>query len=234
LRAALDDEGLYWEQLLEHAPIPAHQTLIAGTRAWAEGAFKACSTLQYDRKLETVRFGERHRIPVDRESWRQFMLSDPVAAFLALSAAEHGYVMSAKATARCVDLLEFLIEAKLPATVAAHLSRLAQLYLWGFDSETYVLARSVLEAALADRLSDENVRAAQSHSGASQEIALQERIEAACRLGVLTRDDADRAHAIRRDGNEVLHVAPGLTRHHASALDVIRSTARVLRSLTTA
>jgi hypothetical protein len=229
LRAALDDESLYWDQLVEHAPIPAHQTLIAGGRAWAEAAFKACSSLQYDRKLETIRFGERHRIPVDRETWRQFLLADPVIAFLSLAVAEHGCVTSAQATARCVDLLEFLVEAKLPATVAAHLSRLAQLYLWGFHSETYVLARSVLEAALAHLTSDDEVRAALGRAAAGQEATLHERIEAAHRLGIFTRGDADLAHEIRQDANDILHVVPGLTRHHASAIDVLRSTARVLR-----
>ena len=107
---------------------------------------------------------------------------------------------------RIFEISDLLVPDPLTERAADYLGRVARLYIYGFDSESVVLARSVLESALEHAVADEDVAVAGlAPDGRAPSLA--QRIVAAERLHLLTKQAARAAHRLRLSGNDVLHVA---------------------------
>jgi len=125
----------------------------------------------------------------------------------------------AQASARSCEALDCLVRFQIGSRTAGFLSRLAELYIWGFDSSVYVVDRSVLEAALRERIPDDRVRQLINRGNQRQFVlGLTEHIDAAFRLGLLTTTLAADAHHIRQMGNEAvtIHLKPTVSNRHQS------------------
>lgn len=83
------------------------------------------------------------------------------------------------------------------------LTRLTALYIDGHDTAVVALARAVLESALVRAVPDGVAQATLDTD--RDEITLQERINVAFRRKMLTKEQRDLAHQIRKRANEVLH-----------------------------
>lgn len=114
-----------------------------------------------------------------------------------------------------LTLMAAATEHPLSDLAAAYLGRAARLLLLGFDVECIVICRAVLEAALSERLESAalhraGVRASITKPDGQHEFSLADLIYGAVRLKVFDPDDHKRAKKIKQDGNDVLHVNPGL------------------------
>jgi len=130
---------------------------------------------------------------------------------------------------RLTQLLDYLVDVSLSELSREYLTRVASLYLWGFDAESIALARSVLEVALESKLPDEAVRELVTVKG--REPSLTDRIAAAYKAKALDDDTRQAAHDLRLAGNEVLHRAPGAYTFVASPVDALTKLRAVLRRL---
>lgn len=84
-----------------------------------------------------------------------------------------------------------------------YLPRLAECYVRGMDIELAVMARTVLDAALQDEYSDEDVR---NEVGAGKDVVLERRIQCAASAGPFRpRNILDAADRIRKTGNRAAH-----------------------------
>jgi hypothetical protein len=232
LRQALADDHAYWAQFDAVDKTAYGHDLWTGFQKWADAAYEATATLRYSPDLEEMPLHDGSAIPVERSSWRSMLTADVTFPLLSLRMAERAYDMTAQAAFRCKDLITLVVRERPPADVASFLERVAQLYLWGFDSEVYALGRSVLDAALKQRLPDDVVRQLQHDpAGPRRYPDMRDRIRAAVAKGLLTRDQGVQADHIRKDGNDVIHEFPNANLHHASPLYLIRTLTRLLRSL---
>lgn len=130
---------------------------------------------------------------------------------------------------RLSELLDYLVDVSLSERSRDYLTRVASLYLWGFDAESIALARSVLEVALEAKLPDDAVRSLVTVKG--REPTLSDRIAAAYNAKALDDDTRRAAHDLRVAGNEVLHTAPGAYTTVTSSVDALQKLRAVLRRL---
>lgn len=113
---------------------------------------------------------------------------------------------------RVFTLLELLADRELSSRAGQYLDRATRLYLWGFDPECIAFSGAVLEAALKERIPDNEKR----------------RIQRAVELGLFSADQADAANRLREERNHVLHQDPQL---QITAEQAIRSLASLLDAL---
>lgn len=129
---------------------------------------------------------------------------DCVRISLALAAAEE---MLPRAEDRISPLLRLISARDLSERAAAYLDRATRLFLWGFDSECIIMCHSVFDAALQERVPDEQVwQAGLTKEGAEYTSA--DRINAALALRILGHREKDLAHRLRRARNDTVHNAP--------------------------
>lgn len=112
-------------------------------------------------------------------------------------------------------------EQPLSDLAAAYLTRAARLLLFGFDVECVVMCRAVLEAALSERLDPAElnragIRPSINKPGGHHEFSLADLISGALKLKLFNPEDHKRARKIKQDGNDVLHVNPGLAGESAA------------------
>jgi hypothetical protein len=236
LRQALRDDHHYWNAI--HAASEANgqprgANLLTAFQEWTAAAFEATHTLRYVPDLEGIRLDDGSRKVIERETWPKLLRGDPTFPLLSLMMAERAYDMTSRASFCCTDIIRFVIEERPAADVAAFLERLATLDLWGFDSEAYVLARSVLEAALKQQLPDEVVRNLRRENTPkrSRHVDLHERLHAAQELRLLSPEEVRRADKIRSDGNDAIHEFPNSNLYHKTTLELIRSLTHLLTRL---
>jgi hypothetical protein len=132
------------------------------------------------------------------------------------------------ASERVHMLLLLVSNAKLGRRAAAYLDRATRLYVSGFDPECIVMSRSILEAALEDRLDDEEMARLGFKKGKRQSFSLKEYIEAAAETRLFSADEQEWADDIRTAGNMAVHVTPGL---EPMAFDVLMNVAILIRRL---
>jgi hypothetical protein len=209
---------------------------LAAFRTYAAAAIRAVETLRFVPELNQLPVMEGHSIPVERRgddstlTWEDLVGTPPTLNMVPLELAEQAYNKSINAVQRCWELVRLVIEARPSGSVAGFMERLASLYIWGFDSETYVLARSVLESVLKDRLPDHVVRRVLDYEN-DRRIDLRDRVEAARQQGLLSSGQAKTAEDIRRDGNAVIHEFPNAHLYHATPFELLRKLSALLERL---
>jgi len=233
MREAIYDEEDYLGMLLDALRDTNSYTLISSVRDWAAAAFRSAHTLKYTNRLEGISYFPRTEpLKLAPEEWPAFGRSFDVMPFIMLEAAAQALPMTGYASLRCAELLKSLIKGKPPSDVASYLERVAKLYIWGFDSETYALARSVLEAALEMYVSDARVHDAFGRRpGERHPVDLAERIDAAHALGILDEASCTAAHNVRQDGNMVLHEFPNSNLYYKTPIDAIQALSQILSVL---
>lgn len=234
IRAAIEDDKAFWSVISSSAcRYPKVAEYMKLLHDWARVAFDSAMCLKYspspDSDAKVAGLWKNDELPASLR--RQYAMQDCVLPLIAQRAAEHALHLTVEATLRTAQILEFVSETHLPSDVSAFLERLAQLYIWGFDSEAYALARGVIEAALKNRMSDDTVWAHLEPSRKRRYPNLEDRIDAAHRAGILSNKAKQLAGRIRRDANDVLHEFPNANLCHKSPLAMIRSTAAVVREL---
>lgn len=108
------------------------------------------------------------------------------------------------ATDRFVSLLDLVLDHPLSPRASDYLARATRLYVLGFDPECLVMCRAALDAALQERIDDDEL----------QRLGIQRRdlwwrIRAAESLGLFDTTLRDSADRLRQAGNQAIHTAPG-------------------------
>ncbi len=161
-----------------------------------------------------------------------------VTDFLRIDLARSAVEKAREGTRRAMRLLASLTDTSVSARAEAYLQRVAQSYIWGFDTEAVMLARSVLESALEEKVPHQRViealakspesfrRSQQERLGKGYPSELVDRINAAPVLGVLSVDVAKMATDIRIRGNNAVH-----KNVNSDSLDTIEKLVTVLNAL---
>lgn len=108
--------------------------------------------------------------------------------------------------ARMLTLVNFLVRNPGERT-RAYLSRVAECYLRGMKTEFAVMCRAVLDTALQDFVSDEEVRRT---VGAGRNVGMERRIECCRAKRVFDVESTNVAKRIKDSGDNAVHLAPGL------------------------
>lgn len=111
---------------------------------------------------------------------------------------------------RLFKLLILLSDFAPTERALAYLDRVTRLYLWGFDAEVPILCRATLEAALEERVSENELSSLGMKRGRFG-FSVHQYIEAGVQLGILTVEGQALANDIRSSGNAAAHAAPGLS-----------------------
>lgn len=228
LATALEQSEADWTST--HPQDSDGRFMVDAALAWTDILFGAATSLLTRDELEWLR---RH--PVTREPQR---ISDaatspylsPLGELLQIRLARDGLIRMKGGIPRLKSLLDVLLDLNPNEFTRAYLSRVALLYLWGFDDPVIVYARSVLDAALKAQMSDEQV-AEHIQLRRSGQPQLDERIKAFGEAKLLSPDAVEAAHDLRRAGNEVLHVGPSIYTHVQSSLDALRKLGLILNTL---
>ena len=104
-------------------------------------------------------------------------------------------------------------------TVRQYLEEATRCFVYGFFQATAALSRSILEATIDECLRGRALLVPDN---------LKEKINESSRSGLLTSENVDRAHHVRRVANRVLHDEPT---SEQEALHVLLSVRRILRAL---
>lgn len=147
---------------------------------------------------------------------------------LILSYARDVHVWAARAGGRALQLATLADNRKVGRSSQWMLKRVTALYIDGHDTAVVALARAVLESALVRAVPDGVAQAALETD--RDEITLQERINVAFRRKVLTKDQRDLAHQIRKRANEVLHREARLVSAEES-LGIVTALVRLVKAL---
>lgn len=147
------------------------------------------------------------------------------------------------AASRARQLLELLLKDVPDPTAQKYLARVCRCFTWGYEAETLILGRSVLEQVLAARISNADVFSALNWKSdvfpaARRDelktrdpfrIAIGDRLHAAQAFGKLTEEEVDLAKQIRDRGGKAVHEAP------ASGVDTfgtVKALVEIVRKLT--
>jgi hypothetical protein len=124
-------------------------------------------------------------------------------------------------------ILLALSEFKLSDRAAAFVDRMVQCFIWGLDTETTVMARAVLEAALEDTISEQQLASLGKKRSRHGYTYAQYR-DAAEELSLLEPDRLHDLDAVRVAANEAVHATPGI---HPPAILTLLRTILCLRAL---
>jgi Domain of unknown function (DUF4145) len=91
----------------------------------------------------------------------------------------------------------------LPEPIAQQLAEATRAHFYGLNRSAVAMSRAILEAALRSRIDYDSLNRHQSSSPGKGE--LQSMIDLASKKGMLTPHEHDRAHKIRKLGNELMH-----------------------------
>ena len=144
---------------------------------------------------------------------------------------------------RARQLLDLLIRDIPDATAQRYLARVGRCFTWGYEAETLILCRSVLEQVLAATISNADVFSALNWKAnvfpaARRDelktrdpfrIALGDRLCAAQALGKLTDSEVDLAKQIRDRGDKAVHEAPP---SGVDTFGTVKALVRIVRKLT--
>lgn len=128
-----------------------------------------------------------------------------------------------EAAERIRALLEFAVEVAPGPVAQRYLARVARCFTWGYDAETLILCRSVLEQVLVEVVPDADVFnaidwALKEFPPDRQKVlarrdpfffAMGDRIHTARILGKLTEEEAQSAKNVRERGDKAAHDRPG-------------------------
>jgi hypothetical protein len=137
-----------------------------------------------------------------------------------------------EAAERIQKLLEFTVEVAPGPAAQRYLARVARCFTWGYEAETLILCRSVLEQVLDEATPDADVFTAftwkpgafppdRREKLAKRDpilLAIGDRIYAACVMGKLTEEEVEFAKIIRDRGDKAVHDAPGFGADTASTV----------------
>jgi hypothetical protein len=138
---------------------------------------------------------------------------------------------------RVAQLLELVLDREHDERTASFLARAGRLYVYGFEPEVLVMCGAALDVALQEVMSDERM----TDAGYAKRVTprrdaldytLNERIDAAAKLRLISYAQKQRAHKLRRARNNAVHVAPVFMEDGISnALAAISETTELLDSI---
>lgn len=128
---------------------------------------------------------------------------------------------------RLTFVLALLSQFDLSERATAYIDRMIQCYIWGLDTECVVMARSVIEAALEEVISHDEMTSL-GFRGRRKGFALWEYQSAAAKTRRLSDKAMEWVEAIRQAGNEAVHAVPGL---HGDSTVTLAQTVVCLREL---
>ncbi len=227
---SLEQEATDIEHSLDKfaASNPVLADVLAGLSALSKSILISARSLRETPEQNVLMFRE-HPLPMPRDLQLEILDSDLFRPFVELSLANEALAKAIAAQQRLADLLKSLVTVKLSDAPSYYLGRVAHLYLWGFSTEVAAFARAALETAIRDKMSDDDVRNHVTVRG--KFIQLDERIEAAYQVGLLSEIGANLADDIRDAGNDILHFAPKPRSGLNTPLDVVRGLAVFLQQL---
>lgn len=147
--------------------------------------------------------------------------------------------MLSTARERFHDLLSLLKDRRPCDSARAFLQRVARCYLFGFDAESVVMCRAVLDREFGDAVVDDDQVSdwwkwyATTPEGAKYKGKrppygqLWAKIHAACYARMISEADRDAADGVRKRGNDAVHKKPDT----GEAMEVIQQTLQVLDGL---
>jgi len=132
---------------------------------------------------------------------------------------------------RLRNLLGLVLSGQYDDRTAAFLARAGRLYVFGYEAEALVMCRAALDVAMQERFPDDVMQTIPDIER-KRLYSLDERIFAALKQRVFTREQKAKADRLRRAGNHAVHVAPGfLVEGVDDALSAIRILAELLVAL---
>lgn len=172
--------------------------------------------------LEVASMSKRIKQPPHEDVALARMLIDLLRARSQCELAYHAIEQIGPAAERSIELLALAARAKPGPLAQRYLSRVARCYAWGYEAETLILCRSVLEQVLEEAVEDMDVfnafgcntaafPAARHKSLRERDpfrVAIGDRNCAAGVLGILTETEADLARQIRDRGDKAVHEEP--------------------------
>ena len=126
---------------------------------------------------------------------------------------------------RCLEINSLVIKESPGEPVLKFIRRLTRCYIAGFDPETVILCRAVLESAVRDRYSREEKAFPQAAPGKSQMLA---RLRKAEDWGWISRRSFNAARDVWERGNKAVHEDPTAT---SAVLETVQATMAVLEDL---
>lgn len=127
---------------------------------------------------------------------------------------------------RLENILDYLVEADLQPIAQQYFRSVAHLYLFGFNHEAVIVARSALDSSLQQSLEG---RGLLPPAIDESQRRLKDRIDAAGRLRIISHAVVRDAHRLRVAGNHAVH--ENLGTQAVSALEAIQVLHRVLKQL---
>ncbi|MCK4293156.1 MAG: DUF4145 domain-containing protein [Planctomycetes bacterium] len=128
---------------------------------------------------------------------------------------------------RILQLYNLGMETKPFDTTLVFLRRVSRCFIWGFDPECVILCRGVIDSAFRSAVDDEICKR-HIRGKPPRFWRLFDRIKAAFKEGLISKDAKDAAYRIKTRGNNAVHHDPNIYKH---ALDTIRDTLLVLEEL---
>lgn len=119
---------------------------------------------------------------------------------------------------RCMDLTKLVLKTRPPEHILRFLSRVSRCFIAGFEPETVVMCRAVLENAVKTAATKHNVGDAR----------MKERLRALHDLGILSEQGRAAAWTVWTRGNTAVHQDPTVT---TAVFETIELTATVLAEL---
>jgi len=131
------------------------------------------------------------------------------------------------AEARLLDLLFLMRECQANPRTTKFLALVSRCYLFGFDAECIAMCRAAVDAELTAEVRDDDcLSVLGDRQGRNRRMFdLTDRMAVAKKSGRFSPDAYDKAVAVRKNGNDVVHRSPSLPR---PALEVISDTLAVI------
>jgi hypothetical protein len=205
---------------------PSGEASYRAFSEWTSALFDSAQALRVTPDMRRL-FREEIAAALDDPATIEIAAQLPfVKPLLEVRLAKIGVDRIEKGTARLYNLLGYLVEADLQPIAQSYFASVARLYIWGFNNEAVVLARSALEAALEDRL--EKI-ASMPYNERHGDLVDLIRTVGPDKLRLLDRSAFTDAEMIRKAANQSLHIQLGS--QELDALQAIKALGRILRQL---
>jgi len=226
------DEARRSVQVKDSELPPETRDTIHDIERWVRAAFASARTLLAQEGIGRLRVFAQD-IPLETQQiigLAKSPLARPDVEFLLL---DEGASSIMNAYDRLLTVLPLLLNRPVNRFTENYLSRVAQLHIWGFDSEVHVMCRAVLDSAFQELLPADRVRSALGWKNSKEDISLGVRVQLARFTTPAILDHATWALAwrLKEDGNDVLHVDSAHHLYFATTIDAMTALVQVLGDL---
>ena len=230
LDAALDQARRSVEVKDSELP-PETRDTIRDIERWVRAAFASARSLLPQDGVASLRVFTQE-VTLDAEHIVGLAKSPLARPDMEMLLLDEGASRTMAAYDRLLTILPRLLSRGVNRFTENYLSRVAQLHVWGFDSEVHVMCRAVLDSALQELLPAESVRSALGWKD-SKEISLGVRVQLARFTDPAILDDATWpvAWRLKEDGNDVVHIDSAHHLYFATTIEAITALVHVLSNL---